>query len=196
MNEDQGYYDYLLERQAPRLPQDAVELAQAPSQTMTDAAPVAAGTVRPGAMQAEMSAIPRQPVVGAIADFVRKVREFGDQYEVQDWVPLLGGASVGDLFIGKSPEEIENWAYGNLPMQIPEMSNVPIMKTGRKQPVADTAFLGMDVSVLPGLAKQTGKLGLKAGKAIAEDIATTPPTGGAVGISPTTAKVPKKKGAK
>lgn len=150
-DDDRAYYDYLLEREAPRIPQD-VE-------------PVVAGSVRPGAMAGEISAIPRQPAVGAIADFVREIREFADQYEVKDWVPLLGGTSLGDLFIGKSPEEIENLAYGNLPMVVPQQSNIPVMKPGRKQSVSDTVFLGLDVAPLAtAAAKTTARVAKRAGK--------------------------------
>lgn len=52
-------------------------------------------------------------------------------------MPLAGGVGAGDLLMGKTPEEIENWSYGNAPMQIPEMSNVPQFKRGRAQSLAD-----------------------------------------------------------
>ncbi len=164
-DEDQAYYNYLLEREAPRILQDAVQMAEAPGATMTDAAPVAAGTVRPRAMEGQISAISRQPAVGAVADFVGKVREFANQYEIKDWVPLLGGMSVGDLFVGKSPEEIENLAYGNFPMVMPQQSNIPVMKPGRKESVADTAFLGLDVAGLAPLAGAAARGVSKAKKA-------------------------------
>jgi hypothetical protein len=130
----------------------------------------AASTAQPTAAPAEMRAIPKNETLGAVADFVGRVREMANQYEIKDWVPLLGGLGVGDLLVGKSPEEIENWAYGNAPMRIPEMSNVPIVKTGRKQSLADTAMLGLDVA---GPAVGVGKLA----KTMATEIATTPPVG-------------------
>jgi hypothetical protein len=104
----------------------------------------------------EIRATPRNPVVGGIADFVRNVRSMADQYEIKDWVPLLGGMGVGELLIGKAPEEIEEWAYGNAPMRIPEMSNIPVMKTGRGGQLADTAFLGLDAA---GITKGLGVIG-------------------------------------
>ncbi len=130
----------------------------------------AASTAQPTTAPAEMRAIPKNETLGAVADFVGRVREMANQYEIKDWVPLLGGLGVGDLLVGKSPEEIENWAYGNAPMRIPEMSNVPIVKTGRKQSLADTAMLGLDVA---GPAVGVGKLA----KTMATEIATTPPVG-------------------
>jgi hypothetical protein len=86
-----------------------------------------------------------------------------NQYEIKDFVPLLGGMGVGDLLLGKSPEELEEWAYGNAPMRIPEMSNVPIVKTGRKEQLMDTMFLGVDAA---GLGKGAGVAGKAAAKSL------------------------------
>jgi hypothetical protein len=92
---------------------------------------------------------------------VRGVRDLANQYEIKDFVPLLGGMGVGDLLLGKSPEELEEWAYGNLPMRVPEMSNVPIVKTGRKEQLMDTMFLGVDAA---GIGKGAGVVGKAAAK--------------------------------
>jgi hypothetical protein len=113
---------------------------------------------------AVMKPTPRNPVMGGVADFVRGVRDLANQYEVKQYVPLLGGLGVGDLLMGKSPEELEEWAYGNAPMRVPEMTNVPMIKTGRKEQVMDTMFLGLDAS---GLAKGTGMVGKAAVKKLA-----------------------------
>jgi hypothetical protein len=134
---------------------DGMQLAAGPSATMSDA----------GGGMGEMRATPRNPVMGGVADFVRGVRDLANQYEIKDFVPLLGGMGVGDLLLGKSPEELEEWAYGNSPMRIPEMSNVPMVKTGRKEQLADTLFLGADASGMgaglgvagKALAKETGQ---------------------------------------
>ncbi len=91
----------------------------------------AASTAQPTTAPAEMRAIPKNETLGAVADFVGRVREMANQYEIKDWVPLLGGLGVGDLLVGKSPEEIENWAYGNLPATMPPPGTggyVPVMK--------------------------------------------------------------------
>lgn len=50
-------------------------------------------------------------------------------------LPLVG--PFGDALLGKAPEEVENWSYGNYPMTMPPLSNVPVMKTGRGQQTAD-----------------------------------------------------------
>jgi hypothetical protein len=130
---------------------DSVQLAAGPSATMSDA----------GNGMPEMRATPRNPAMGGVADFVRGVRDLANQYEIKDFVPLLGGMGVGDLLLGKSPEELEEWAYGNAPMRIPEMSNVPIVKTGRKEQLADTMFLGVDAA---GIGKGAGVAGKAAAK--------------------------------
>jgi pyruvate/2-oxoglutarate dehydrogenase complex dihydrolipoamide acyltransferase (E2) component len=77
--------------------------------------------------------------------------------------------------MGKSPEELEEWAYGNAPMRVPEMTSVPMIKTGRKEQLADTMFLGMDAAGLgkgAGIAARTTakKLGPKAGQMISKSM--------------------------
>lgn len=133
---------------------ESVQLAAGSSQTMTDAGPRITGEIRP---------TPRNPVLGGVADFVRNVRDLANQYEIKEFVPLLGGMGIGDLLMGQSPEEIEEWAYGNAPMRIPEMSNVPIVKTGRKEQLMDTMFLGVDAA---GLGKGAGIAGKAAAKSL------------------------------
>jgi hypothetical protein len=158
---ENAYLDRLAAYEFPGTPPAEQEPAKGPEVTQPSAAP------------AEMRAIPRNETLGAVADFVGRVREMANQYEIKDWVPLLGGLGVGDLLVGKSPEEIENWAYGNLPVTMPPPGTggyVPVMKTGRKQGVADTAMLGLDVA---GPAVGVGKIA----KNIATEIATTPPVG-------------------
>jgi hypothetical protein len=132
---------------------DSVQLAAGPSGAVSDA----------GSGMPEMRATPRNPAMGGVADFVRGVRDLANQYEIKDFVPLLGGMGVGDLLLGKSPEELEEWAYGNAPMRVPEMSNVPIVKTGRKEQLMDTMFLGVDAA---GLGKGAGVAGKAAAKSL------------------------------
>jgi len=166
------YLDSMAEREFPTLPpmesaevmgeqQDAMpadapmQLAAGPSATVSDADPYA------DRGYGEFREIQRNPVVGSIADFVRNVRSMADQYEIKDWVPLLGGMGVGELLIGKAPEEIEEWAYGNAPMRINPYAGrtssfVPEIKPGRKEQLADTAFVGLDAA---GITKGLGVIG-------------------------------------
>jgi hypothetical protein len=99
----------------------------------------------------QMRALDQQPSLAKLAEMLQSTRSAGNQYSVPNWVPLLGGSGVGDMFLGKSPEEIENWSYGNAPMQVPEMSRVPQFKKGRAQSLADTAML------LSGPAESTAR---------------------------------------
>jgi hypothetical protein len=151
------YLDSMAEREFPTLPpMESAEVMGEQQDAMPADAPMQLAQAGGGLPPAEMRPTPRNPVVGGIADFVRNVRSMADQYEIKDWVPLLGGMGVGELLIGKAPEEIEEWAYGNAPMRIPEMSNIPVMKTGRGEQLADTAFLGLDAA---GITKGLGVIG-------------------------------------
>ena len=138
----------------PTAPEQAAPAGQQPGDVLMAAGPSATMTDAGGG--AVMKPTPRNPVMGGVADFVRGVRDLANQYEVKQYVPLLGGLGVGDLLVGKSPEELEEWAYGNAPMRVPEMTNVPMIKTGRKEQVMDTMFLGLDAG---GLAKGAGMVG-------------------------------------
>lgn len=109
---------------------------------------------------AEMKASPRNKTLGKVADKLARLRDLANKYEVLPQVPLLGGTGIGDLLMGQAPEEISNWSYGNAPMQVPEMTRIPQMKTGRGQSVADAMFLGADVGALGGLAASLGRRGL------------------------------------
>ena len=96
-------------------------------------------------------AIPQQPNLARLAELLQDAKSSGNQYSVPNWVPLLGGSGAGDMLLGNAPEEIENWSYGDMPMRVPEMSNVPQFKQGRAQSLADTAML------LAGPAESTAR---------------------------------------
>jgi hypothetical protein len=148
---EERYLNTLTEREFPTL--TPAESAEVMGEQQDGVLVADASGGMTGMPQAEMKPTPRNPLLGGVSDFVRGVRDLANQYEIKDWVPLLGGMGVGDLLVGKSPEEIEEWAYGNAPMRVPEMSNVPIVKTGRKEQLADTLFLGLDAA---GLGKGLG----------------------------------------
>ena len=87
---------------------------------------------------------PRSPGWGFTADMLRKGRDIANKAEL----PLLG--PVGDLILGKVPEEVNAWSYGDAPVRINPnagrtASYVPEIKPGRKEQVFDTAmaFTGM-----------------------------------------------------
>ena len=175
---DTAYMDFNLQRDYPSVAPDEMLEPSMPEQTMPGRqegdvmlAAGPSGTVSDAG--ATIGPTPRNPVMGGVADFVRGVRDLANEYEIKQFVPLLGGMGVGDLLMGKSPEELEEWAYGNAPMRVPEMTSVPMIKTGRKEQLADTMFLGMDAV---GLGKSAGvvarttakKLGPKAAEMIIE----------------------------
>jgi hypothetical protein len=82
---------------------------------------------------AEMRASPvKSKTLKRLADIVRMAEDQG-QMEFLPFNPMT-------LF-PVSSTTLENLAYGNLPMAIPSQSNVPIIKTGRKQEVAELAGL-------------------------------------------------------
>ena len=100
--------------------------------------------------------------LGKLAEMLGSARDVGNQYTVPSWVPLAGGVGAGDLLMGKTPEEIENWSYGNAPMQIPEMSNVPQFKRGRAQSLADAlTTLAPGVKATEGLPAGLSFIGPK-----------------------------------
>ena len=83
------------------------------------------------------------PTAGKIANFLRKAKEFGNQYEVKDYVPLFGGTGIGDLFLGQAPEEVNRWSYGDYPFRNPSSvvgtggNRLDVWKTGRFEPTFD-----------------------------------------------------------
>lgn len=104
-----------------------------------------------GSPVSTMRAIPQDTLLGGLSSGLGAVRDFGNKLNV----PYLGG--VGDMFVGKSPEEIENWSYGNSPFQTTEMG-LPQIKEERKQGLLDA------ISALAPVAKMTE--GMPVGMAI------------------------------
>lgn len=95
---------------------------------------------------AQMTATPRSPRLGFLADAMMALKEFANRVQVPAGVPLLGGEGVGSLLLGKAPEELVEMSYGNMPMRInpyagQTASFVPEMKPGRGAQVADLLSL-------------------------------------------------------
>jgi hypothetical protein len=117
------------------------------------------GTIRP---------TPQNPTLGAIAAALRKAQEFAGQYEVDKRIPLLGGTSVDELLgLPGAAREVQAWSYGDYPVRINPnagrtASFVPEIKPGRKSDVADTLFLGADVTPLGVLAGKAVGRGARA----------------------------------
>ena len=99
-------------------------------------------------MADSISAIPANPYIKSIADFLRYLQE-GDQAEAMPTKVSLFHWAAKLLFPQAST--VENIAYGNYPMTMaPEGtgSKIPIVKTGRKGEVAD--IIGTATGGIPG----------------------------------------------
>ena len=95
--------------------------------------------------QAELTPIEQNSILGTAAKGIKAVRDFGNKATVPDFIPLVGGQGVGDLFVGQAPEEIENLSYGNYPFDMPYQGTggyLPRVKPNRQTSLADTVFLG------------------------------------------------------
>lgn len=85
-------------------------------------------------MADELKASPQSPALATLARMLRAARSAGDTVTV----PYLGG--VGTMMLGKSPEEVTEWSYGNAPLHVPQMTRVPQFKKDRAESLADTLF--------------------------------------------------------
>lgn len=110
----------------------------------------------------EIKATPQNAALAQIAQLLRAGRDIGDKVQL----PLLGG--VGSMLLGKSPEEVTEWSYGNAPMRVPQLSNVPQFKPGRAETVADTLFAAQGLAPLAAIAGRAGMAAGRAGERFAE----------------------------
>lgn len=132
-------------------------------------------------MADRISASPQSPVLGALARHLRAARALGDEARI----PLID-MGLGELLLGKAPEEIEEWSYGNLPFQRGREgigSRVPQIKRGRAEGVMDTAFGALDAAGLAGLARRgmtraAGSAGTRFGANPIPQIGAIKPRGG------------------
>lgn len=98
---------------------------------------------------ADFKPLPRNRVLGALSDYLSGARSLGDRVDL----PLVGG--LGSLLLGKSPEELDAWAYGDYPMYMPAQGNLPQFKPERDMQILDTAgavpFLNTSAKFVRGL---------------------------------------------
>lgn len=130
------------------------------------------------------------PTAGKIANLLRQAKDFGNQYEIKDYVPFFGGTGLGDLFLGQAPEEVNRWSYGDYPFRNPSSvvgtggNRLDVWKTGRFEPTFDVvANVGLPAI---GTAQMVGKplakaLAPKAGE-MAENYLRT--VGGIADVAP------------
>lgn len=99
------------------------------------------------------------PNVARIGEMLKIAKKYADQYYVKDYVPLIGGTTLGEFLLGKAPEEVERWGKGDYPFRNPSSvvgtggNRLDIWKTGRFEPTFDVvANVGLP---LVGAAKVT-----------------------------------------
>ena len=99
------------------------------------------------------------PNVARIGEMLKIAKKYADQYYVKDYVPLIGGTTLGEFLLGKAPEEIERWGQGDSPFRNPNEvvrtggNRLDVFKAGRFEPVLDVA---LNVAApLAGVAKVT-----------------------------------------
>ena len=99
------------------------------------------------------------PNVAKIEEMLKLAKKYADQYYVKDYVPLIGGTTLGEFLLGKALEEVERWGQGDYPLRNPSEvvrtggNRADIWKTGRFEPTFDVvANVGLP---LAGAAKVT-----------------------------------------
>lgn len=118
-------------------------------------------------MADRITASPQNAALAAIARQLQAAKEFGNRAQI----PVID-MGMGDLLLGRAPEEVQEWSYGNAPMRVAgggTGSLIPQLKTGRAEGLADTAFLGADIAGI-------GALGLKGAGALGQMAARQTPT--------------------
>jgi hypothetical protein len=116
-------------------------------------------------MADRITASSQNAALAAIAQRLQAAKEFGNRAQI----PVID-MGVGDLLLGRAPEEMQEWSYGNAPMRVVgggTGSLIPQLKTGRAEGLADTAFLGADIAGIGALGlKGAGALGRMAARQI------------------------------
>ena len=112
--------------------------------------------MRSKAYQAEISATPRNRLLGGVADVLDPLSQFLDRFKLPESIPLLGGSSASDLTGVKGGQSLLNdMSYGKSPIRGASL------QTAKVDPrLLDLAGLG--AIGLP-LAKNVGKTALKEG---------------------------------
>lgn len=109
---------------------------------------------------ADLKAPERNPVLGRLADILLSGKESANTYEMKDWVPLVGGMGLGDLFMGKAPELADDASYNLRSLIRGGNQATGGLGTYTLDPrTADAAMLGTDVvgigGGLGGLSKRS-----------------------------------------
>ena len=120
----------------------------------------------------DLKAPDRNKYVGSVADILKQLKGYGDQYEVKPWVPLLGGTGLGELFMGKAPEFVDDVSYN--PRSAIRGGNVATGGLGTytlDKRVADTGMLAADAVGVGKLTSIPAKIAYR--KAIGDTLDKT-----------------------
>ena len=115
------------------------------------------------------------PNVAKIGELLNIAKNYANQYYVKDYVPLIGGTQLGDVLLGKAPEEVQRWGQGDYPFRNPSEvtgtggNRLDIWKTGRFEPTFDVANTALMAAPIATKAAKLTK-GLPVGMSI-QDVA-------------------------
>lgn len=114
---------------------------------------------------ADLKAPKRNDVIGRLADILQSGKDTANQYQILPQVPLIGGTGLGDMFMGKAPELINDISYDGLQAAIRGGNTATggIGTYGARPAVADAALLGLDVA---GIGKGLGGLSRRSASAL------------------------------
>ena len=119
---------------------------------------------------ADLKAPERNPVIGRLADILLSGKKSANTYEMKDWVPLVGGMGLGDLFMGKAPELADDASYNLRSLIRGGNQATGGLGTYTLDPrTADAAMLGTDVA---GIGAGLGGLSKRSASAIYDKLAS------------------------
>lgn len=119
---------------------------------------------------ADLKAPERNPVIGRLADILLSGKESANTYEMKDWVPLVGGMGLGDMFMGKAPELVDDASYNLRSLIRGGNQATGGLGTYTLDPrTADAAMLGMDVA---GIGAGLGGLSKRSASAIYDKLSS------------------------
>lgn len=126
----------------------------------------------------------RNGPLGWLSDALSKTRGFMNNIDIKkSMLPTFlrekfdsSPFGIGDAVLGKSPEEVNEWAYGNGPLRVPPLSNVPQFKRtytaegshNRAEGVVDTAFAAQAAVAAARLAPALARGATSTAKSVLE----------------------------
>lgn len=98
-----------------------------------------------------------------LADVLTEAKRKANTYEVKDWVPLIGGTGMGDMFLGNAPELIDDASYNGAQAFLSggNAATGGIGTYGVDPRTLDVAMLGADAMGVGSLATYGAKTGAR-----------------------------------